>query len=55
MLKYVLLYKLLSTYTNIYIYKEFDCANIRMNSEEIQFDEIRNYMNSRYISASEAM
>ena len=41
-----------------YIFKGFDCANISITTEgqpELRYNEITNYINARYVSASEAM
>ena len=38
-----------------YIYKGFDCANLVLLEGHGQHDEIRNYIDARYVSAPEAM
>ncbi|GBM30630.1 hypothetical protein AVEN_18321-1 [Araneus ventricosus] len=38
-----------------YIYKGFDCANIVLTAGQVQYNEIANYIDARYVSAPEAM
>ncbi|GBM44606.1 hypothetical protein AVEN_221846-1 [Araneus ventricosus] len=38
-----------------YIYKGFDCANMVLSAGQVQYNEIANYINARYVSAPEAM
>ncbi|GBL99523.1 hypothetical protein AVEN_68800-1 [Araneus ventricosus] len=38
-----------------YIYKGFDCANMVLPAEQIQYNEIANYIDARYVSVPEAM
>ncbi|GBM09784.1 hypothetical protein AVEN_101822-1 [Araneus ventricosus] len=38
-----------------YIYKGFDCANMALSAGQVQYNEIANYIDARYVSALEAM
>ncbi|GBM64243.1 hypothetical protein AVEN_167268-1 [Araneus ventricosus] len=38
-----------------YIYKGFDCANMVLTAEQVQYNEIANYIDAWYVSAPEAM
>ncbi|GBN20108.1 hypothetical protein AVEN_30970-1 [Araneus ventricosus] len=38
-----------------YIYKGFDCANMVLTAGQVQYNEIANYIDARYVSAPEAM
>ncbi|GBL87269.1 hypothetical protein AVEN_270534-1 [Araneus ventricosus] len=38
-----------------YIYKGFDCANMVLSAGQVQYNEIANYIDARYVSAPEAM
>ncbi|GBN42707.1 hypothetical protein AVEN_52570-1 [Araneus ventricosus] len=38
-----------------YIYKGFDCANMVLTAGQVQYNEIANYIDARYVSALEAM
>ncbi|GBN18951.1 hypothetical protein AVEN_38676-1 [Araneus ventricosus] len=38
-----------------YIYIGFDCANMVMSAGQVQYNEIANYIDARYVSAPEAM
>ncbi|GBM13179.1 hypothetical protein AVEN_64382-1 [Araneus ventricosus] len=38
-----------------HIYKGFDCANMVLPTGQVQYNEIANYIDARYVSASEAM
>ncbi|GBN64593.1 hypothetical protein AVEN_156439-1 [Araneus ventricosus] len=38
-----------------YIYKGFDCANMVLSAGQVQYNEIENYIDARYVSAPEAM
>ncbi|GBN13940.1 hypothetical protein AVEN_152814-1 [Araneus ventricosus] len=38
-----------------YIYKGFDCANMVLSAGQVQYNEIANYIDARYVNAPEAM
>ncbi|GBO29828.1 hypothetical protein AVEN_154669-1 [Araneus ventricosus] len=38
-----------------HIYKGFDCANMVLPTGQVQYNEIANYIDARYVSVSEAM
>ncbi|GBN41537.1 hypothetical protein AVEN_90633-1 [Araneus ventricosus] len=38
-----------------YIYKGSDCANMVLTAGQVQYNEIANYIDARYVSAPEAM
>ncbi|GBN42299.1 hypothetical protein AVEN_4806-1 [Araneus ventricosus] len=42
-------------YIHKYIYKGFDCSNMVLTAGQVQYNEIANYIDARYVSAPEAM